>query len=106
MDLKLGTRTLQCYAEGRDGGWEAICLDFDIAVQGRTFEEVFASLREAVTLYLESVADLPESERQRLLHRSAPLTTRLRLLRQAARGLLGRDGGQTQHHQFTMPLAA
>lgn len=100
------TRTLHCYAEGQDGDWKAICLDLDIAVQGRTFEEVFASLREAIALHLESVADFPESERQRLLHRSVPLTTRLKLLWQAARDLLGREGGQTQHHQFTMPRAA
>lgn len=106
MDLKLGARTLQCYAEGRDGDWEAICLDLDIAVQGRSFEEVFASLQEAIALYLESVADLPEDERRRLLRRTVPLPTRLKLLWQAARGLLGTSRGQTQHHQFTMPLAA
>jgi len=99
------TRTLHCYAQGQDGDWEAICLDLDIAVQGRSFEEVFASLREAIALYLEAVADLPENERERLLYRSVPLATRLKLLWQAARGLLS-AGGQTHHHQFTMPLAA
>jgi predicted RNase H-like HicB family nuclease len=54
----LASRSLHCYAEGRNGDWEAICLDLDIAVQGGSFEEVFGSLREAISLYLESVADL------------------------------------------------
>lgn len=98
-------RTLHCYAEGRNGDWEAICLDLDIAVQGRSFEEVFASLQDAIALYIESVADLPESERRRLLHRAVPLATRLKLLWQSARDLLGQGGGPVQHHQFTMPLA-
>ena len=51
-------RILHCYAEGRDGDWEAICLELDVAVQGGSFEEVFRSLREAIALYLETVADL------------------------------------------------
>ena len=75
-DLKgseVPARTLHCYAEGRDGEWEAICLDLDIAVQGRTFEEVFGSLQEAISLYLETVADLPADQQPPLLHRPVPL---------------------------------
>lgn len=102
----MATRTLHCYAEGRDDEWEAICLDLDIAVQGESFEEVFASLREAIALYLESVADLPETERHRLLHRPAPTTVRMRFLLHALRFLLMRRNGDRLHHQFTMPLAA
>ena len=37
---KLASKSLRCYAEGRDGSWEAICLDLDIAVQGGSFEGV------------------------------------------------------------------
>ncbi len=66
-------RTLHGYASGRDGDWEAICLDLDIAVQGSSFEEVARSLRDAVTLYLESVGSLPETQQAHLLHRTAPL---------------------------------
>jgi predicted RNase H-like HicB family nuclease len=102
----LATRTLHCYAEGRDGDWEAICLDLDIAVQGESFEEVFRSLREAIALYLESVTALPETERQRLLHRPAPTAVRMRFLLHAARSLLMPKTDDRLHHQFTMPLAA
>jgi predicted RNase H-like HicB family nuclease len=102
----LANRTLHCYAEGRDGEWEAICLDLDVAVQGRSFEEVFASLQEAIALYLETVADLPPEERRFLLRRSAPLSVRLKFLTHAVRGLFTDRDGHHHRHQFTMPLAA
>jgi predicted RNase H-like HicB family nuclease len=102
----LTSRSLHCYAEGRDGDWEAICLDLDVAVQGGSFEEVFTSLREAISLYLESVADLSPQEQRHLLQRPAPLSVRLKFLTHAARGLLAASDGDRQRHQFTMPLAA
>ncbi len=99
-------RTVRCYAEGQDGDWEAICLDFDIAVQGESFQEVFQSLNKAISLYLETAAALPESDRLRLLSRRAPFTVKFKFLALAIRSLLGgRDNGG-QHHQFTMPLTA
>jgi predicted RNase H-like HicB family nuclease len=102
----LASRTLHCYAEGRDGDWEAICLDLDIAVQGCSFEEVFDSLRGAISLYLETVDGMPPDERPALRHRPAPLLIRLRFLAQSVRGLLSDDDGDRQWHQFTMPLTA
>ena len=99
-------RTLHCYASGRDGDWEAICLDLDIAVQGNSFEEVLRSLTEAVSLYLESVGALPEQQRAHLLHRPAPISVRLKFLGYALRSLAWLDTSDRYHHQFTMPLAA
>ena len=58
---------LRCYAEGRDGDWEAICLDLDIAVQGSSRNDVVAKIEDAIELYIESLSDLPESDRARLL---------------------------------------
>lgn len=103
---KLATRTVHCYAEGREGDWEAICLDLDVAVQGRSFEEVFASLQEAISLYLKTVADLPADQRPALLRRPVPFTVRLKFLAHAARGLFADSDGDRQRHQFRMPLAA
>ena len=102
----MAARTLHCYAEGRDGDWEAICLDLDIAVQGRSFEEVFGSLRAAIRLYLELVSSLPADERRSLLERPAPILVRLKFLAQALRGLFVDRDGDRQRHQFTVPLAA
>jgi predicted RNase H-like HicB family nuclease len=101
--MKLPTRTLHCYAEGRDGDWEAVCLDLDIAVQGRSFEQVLGSLQEAISLYLKAVADLPEAQRPALLSRPVPFMVRLA---HAARGIFAGSDTDRQRHQFTMPLAA
>lgn len=101
----LATKSLHCYAEGRDGAWEAVCLDLDIGVQGGSFEEVFGSLQEAISLYLETVADLPPDQQSRLLRRPVPVSIRLRFLAHAVRGLFS-GSDDRQRHQFTMPLAA
>lgn len=99
-------RTLHCYAAGKDGEWEAICLDLDIAVQGASFEEVSASLEKAISLYLESVSDLPSEEQERLLNRRAPLWLRLQFAWDTVVSLFGRDEGGRYRHQYTMPMAA
>jgi predicted RNase H-like HicB family nuclease len=101
----LATKSLHCYAEGRDGDWEAICLDLDIAVQGRSFEEVFLSLQEAISLYLETVDDLPADQQPSLLHRPVPLLIRLKFLVHAVRGLFS-GSDDRQRHQFTVPMTA
>jgi hypothetical protein len=71
------TRYLYCVAHHRGEQWEAICLDFDLAVQGRTFEDVQARLQEAIGTYVEDALAQPEPSRSKLLHRRAPLTARL-----------------------------
>jgi predicted RNase H-like HicB family nuclease len=100
------SRTLHCYAEGRDGGWEAICLELDIAVQGDSFAEVYQALDEAIAAYLETVHDLPEGERRHLLRRKAPMSVRISFLLRAFRTILfGRDN-DPQYAGFTLPVAA
>jgi ribosomal protein L39E len=70
-------RTLLCIAKGHDGDWEAICLDLDIAVQGKSFAEVQGLLNEAVSTYIEDVAKEDAATRARLLNRRVPLWVRL-----------------------------
>jgi predicted RNase H-like HicB family nuclease len=101
------TRLLRCHAEQSGDGWEATCLDLDIAVQGDSFEEVYAALQEAIALYLETVADLPQEDRRRLLNRPAPLPSRLRFLGYAIRNVLSDSlTGRTASADFTLPMAA
>ena len=38
-------KRLLCFAEGKEGDWEGICVDLDIAVQGASFNEVCELLR-------------------------------------------------------------
>ena len=74
MDLKF-----KCYVHGGGASWEAICVDLNVAVCGNSRQEVRASLRKAVDLYLETVATLPAAEQDGFLSRHAPWHTRARL---------------------------
>lgn len=69
---------LICFARGRHGDWEGVCLNFDIAVQGESFEDVRHALEEAVALYVASAMQEDEETRERLLNRAAPLSEHLR----------------------------
>jgi hypothetical protein len=91
-----------CYAEGTGDRWEAYCLTFDLAVQGRSFDEVHQKIVDQVGLYLDGIGALPVQEQGHLLFRRAPWWVWLRfmVLRWFA-GLLGRDG-----KEFTLPMPA
>jgi hypothetical protein len=65
-------RKLYCVARGHGNEWEALCLDFDLAVQGRSFEDVKNALHGAIVDYVKDVCALPPADRDRLLARSAP----------------------------------
>jgi len=70
-------QALVCIATGRADQWEAFCLDFDIVVQGRSFDEVRRYLNDAIEMYLETALAEPEPDRSRLLARKAPFLLRL-----------------------------
>lgn len=72
-------RKLTCYAWGKPGDWEALCVDLDLAAQGASLEEVRRELGDAIETYLDYVADLPENEQTRFLNRKVPLRLRLQL---------------------------
>ncbi len=57
--------------------WEAFSLDFDLAVQGRSFEEVSEGLKEAISSYLQDAAAEQEPACSRLLRRRVPMHVRL-----------------------------
>jgi hypothetical protein len=84
-----------CIATGRADQWEAFCLDFDLAVQGRSFDEVRRYLVDAIEMYLEAALAEPEPDRSRLLARKAPFLVRLmwgwRLFRVTMSGRPRRD---------------
>ena len=72
-------QTLLCFAHGGSAGWEAICVDFDLAVQGGSFLEAQELLSGAIAAYVESAMDEDEATRRKLLARRAPFLTRLTL---------------------------
>lgn len=104
------TRTLHCVAFGDARRWQAYCLDLDIAVEGNSFHDAEARLREAVRDYVELAMTLPAPEREPLLNRTMPFATRLRFAAMALLGFVGAflpgRGDGTYRHQFTMPTPA
>ena len=73
-------KAIWCYAEGRPGNWEAVCLDFDLAVQGGSFDEVYKELNESISMYLEYVRGLPRDEQVRFLSRKVPFGLRMKFI--------------------------
>jgi hypothetical protein len=99
------TKKLSCFARGREGDWEAICLDYDIAVHGRSFDEVEKLLRISIADYVESAMREAPQAAQRLLGRRAPrrvwLAYILGFLWHNVRG--GGKGDDRLEHSFQMP---
>ena len=80
--MAMRTASLLCFARGDASGWEAICVDFDIAVQGNSFDAVKALLGEAIASYAADAMCESSDVRARLLSRRAPLHVRLALTAQ------------------------
>jgi hypothetical protein len=101
-------RVVTCYAQQLpDGIWEATCVDFDIAVTGRSFAEARRTMEHAVRTYLEDVARLAPEQRQRLLNRRTPWTVRAKLaLKHMVYSVLERRRGEARHTQFALPCPA
>lgn len=100
---------VHCYVEGRGSTWEAVCVEFDIAVQGHSFDEVAGSIGKAVHEYLEYVHTLPEPAQRQFLNRRVPLRTRLNFAVRAfisAVSARPSDGDDSHPNQLMLPWAA
>ncbi len=100
-------RTLTCFAHGTNGIWEGTCIDFDIAVQGTSFEEVKNLLHESIATYVSSAMKEEPRVRDQLLNRRAPLLVRAQL----ALGFLWhvlrhKNHGDDHSAGFSMPCPA
>lgn len=98
---------LFCVARGRGTDWEAFCLDLDLAVQGKSFDDVRIRLEEALRAFVESAMQEPPHIRAKLLNRKAPLHIRLlwgwRFLKAA---LSGREDASVSTAGFPVPCHA
>ena len=65
-------QTYRCFAHGGADGWEAICVDLDIAIQGDSFDEVRDLLNHAVATYVRDAEMEAPAAREKLLKRRAP----------------------------------
>ncbi|MDE2133491.1 MAG: hypothetical protein KGJ49_02715 [Alphaproteobacteria bacterium] len=76
-ELGDGAPVLICVARGHEQDWEAFCLDFDLAVQGVSLEDVRTRLEDAIVDYVHAAMDEAEPARSQLLNRRAPFMVRL-----------------------------
>lgn len=64
---------LRCFAERKDGAWQAFCLDFDLAAQGESFDEVKAKLESMIAEYVyDALAGDDRDHAEQFLSRRAP----------------------------------
>ena len=97
-------KILSCYAVGAAASWEAICLDFDITVQGQSFEEVRDKLGEAIQSYIRYIETLPEQERKDFLARRAPWHIRAKFIAGTIFTMLFRRSNHSKRrHNFSIP---
>lgn len=68
---------LRCYVRGSDDHWEGMCLDLDLAVTGRSEQEVKNLLEHAVMSYIQDASEEDPKTAAKLLSRRAPLSVRL-----------------------------
>jgi len=98
-------RRLLCFAQGTEGDWEAACPEFDIAVQGRSYEEVYSLLNTAIQDYVQAALQEDRATRARLLNRKAPLLVRVSYVVGFLRAAWA-SGDDRLRHSFTVPCAA
>ncbi len=55
------TRRLTAAVTREDGWYVALCLEVEVASQGRTVEEALANLKEALELFFEDAGDVTVS---------------------------------------------
>ena len=68
---------LRCYAEKKDGIWQAFCIDLNLAVQGETRDEVRAKLQRQIGSYLYDALEGEDKKyATQLLSRKAPIIFR------------------------------
>jgi predicted RNase H-like HicB family nuclease len=96
-DLQM-TKNLLCYAAGRAGDWEAICVDLDLAVQGQSFDEARALLQRSIDLYVAEAAKEAPEEAARLLSRAAPLWVRTKWAAKLFWHLVSRQNGRDRSY--------
>ena len=94
-------RVLRCIAEGRQGQWEAVCLDFDLAVQGDSFDEVYHQLNDMIVSYVQEVCEYEEKDRTRLLSRRAPFLLRLKFVMMYIVAFLFVRKADKERHNYT-----
>ncbi len=75
---------LTCYLVEREGRWEGLCMDYNLAVQGRSPNDARNKLSLAVRRHLSDLMDAPARDRGRPAAQRAPWRVRMVLALRAA----------------------
>lgn len=94
---------VRCYAEGTTDHWEAFCLNFDLAVQGKSFDEVYRELNEMIQSYLETVSTYPAEDRRRLLNRRVPFAMRAKVMAMYIWAFVFGEKSDKERHNYMSP---
>jgi predicted RNase H-like HicB family nuclease len=78
--------------------YSAICLELNVASQGKTIDEAKANLREAVELYLEDVYET--GDEKEFIPRPAPVEEWLKYFQAEARQLSSKIKGASLKIEF------
>lgn len=99
--MKMQSRSLNCFAERRDGVWLAFCVDLGLGAQGQSFEDAKQRLEA-------QLRDLSREEVRVLLEQGSPLSLRLRfsMLRAVYGGLRLLGGESRRKRRFREYLPA
>lgn len=69
---------LRCYAQQKEGQWQAFCIDFSLAAQADSFAEARHKLEGMIVEYLtDALVGQDRAYAEQLLGRRAPLYQRL-----------------------------
>lgn len=72
--MKPSDLLLRCYANKEGDQWQAFCIDFGLAAQGDSFQEVKAKLDGMIAEYLyDALVGEDKAYANQLLKRKAPL---------------------------------
>ena len=86
--------------EKENGLYSALCLELDVASQGKTIEEAKKNLREAVELYLEDV--FASKEEKDFVPRPAPRAEWLKFFKAEAKALSKRLKNSRLHNHLKL----
>ena len=89
--------TLHSLIEKENGLYSAVCLELDVASQGKTIQEAKKNLQEAVELYLEDV--LESKEEKDFIPRPAPRSEWIKFFKAEAKDL-GKKLKNSRLHKY------
>lgn len=72
---------LRCFARHRDGLWQAVCIDLNLAAQDKKLEKAKQKLHAQIVDYVNDACTVDKAHFKQLMNRKAPIPLRLEYCR-------------------------